>query len=229
MKRLTIVILTLTFVLGLGAIASAEPTVSGPTGLFISPTADITTPESAWLGLNYLDFSSAGGDDTIWYYTLTGGLSENFELGASGSFHSEGDNGFGLNAKYAFFLENEETPGMAFGVNYMDNGGNAKTEFYVVASRYFQADDLSLERAIGIHGGLSWVNADWVAEEFNYWAGLDFNLADNMIAIVEYMSTFGPHDNDAFTFGIRYFVNEEWSAQAGMVDGDMLIGTSVIF
>ena len=123
MKRFIIVIFALTFILGLGAVVSAEPTLTGPTGLFISPTADITTPESAWLGFNYLDYSGGGVDDAIWAFTLTGGISEEFELGASGSFHSEGDDGFGLNAKYAFVVENEDMPGMACGLNYMDNGG----------------------------------------------------------------------------------------------------------
>ncbi len=229
MKRFIIVVFALAFVFALGALASAEPSFSGPTGLLICPTADIATPESAWLGFNYLDFSGAGADDTIWAFTLTGGLSENFELGASGFFHSDADDGFGINGKYAFMVEDERMPGVAFGVDYTDLGGNSMTQFYLVASKYFHADDISLDRAVGLHGGLSWVNADWVNDEFNYWAGLDFNLADNMIAIIEYVSTFGPNDNDALSLGIRYFANEQWSVQGGIVDGDMLIGTCFIF
>ena len=229
MKRYLISTLALFFLFTFAGFVSAEPSFNGPTGLIISPTADITTPESAWLGANYIDYSNSGVDSSLWSYTLTGGISEVFEIGVAGFYSSSASDGFGLNAKYALVLEGEETPGISIGLIYNDMSGDSVTNFYIVGTRYFQADDLNVDRAVGIHGGVGWLDSAWVNDEFNYWGGLDFNIADNMIAIAEYISTFGPTDNDVFTFGVRYFANETWSGQAGLVDGDMTIGASFIF
>ena len=229
MKRFFITVIALTFLVILGSSVMAEPTVSGPTGLILTPTADITTPESAWLGGSYIDYSSGTFDDTIWSYTLTGGLAENFEVGIAGFYHTDADDGFGINAKYQVMAENLQMPAVSFGINYNDLGGERMTQFYAVASKYIQSDDESTNQAFGIHGGIAWVDADWVDEDFNYWGAVDFNITEEIIGIAEYISTYGANDEEAFTFGVRYYANDQWSATAGMIDGDMTIGAAFIF
>ena len=46
----------------------AEPTIVGPSGLFVNPTADITAQEHAWIALNFLD----NDDNSIWTLNFTG-------------------------------------------------------------------------------------------------------------------------------------------------------------
>ena len=100
MKRFFITIFALSLVAIFGSVVSAAPTVSGPTGLILTPTADGATPESAWIGASFIDYSNGGFEETIWSYTLTGGLGENMELGVSGFYHSDSDDGFGINGKF---------------------------------------------------------------------------------------------------------------------------------
>lgn len=228
MRRIIILVSAAILFIAFCGIASAEPSIWGPTGLLNIPTADIATPESAWISGNYIDYSSDALDDTIWTYCLLGGISENMELGIAGYYHSDADDGFGINAKYALLLEDDEMPGVSLGFNYMDSGDQI-TQVYLVASRYFQTDDLSLEDAVGIHGGIGWLDSDLYEDDYSYWGGIDFNLDEQILGIAEYVSVYGPEDNDALSFGVRYLANEQWSAQAGWIDGDLHLGAAFIF
>lgn len=227
-KFITVVLVAMMFMIFSAKSAMAEPSFYGPTGLLLTPTADIATPESAWLSFNFIDYSRRGFNESVWSYSLLGGLSEEFEMGVTGFYHSESDDGFGINAKWAIMPESIETPGISLGFNYMDSFDQI-TQIYVVATKYFQTDDLTLQNAAGIHGGIGWMKSDTYSDDYILWAAVDFNLEENIIGIAEYISSYGGTDSDAFSFGIRYWASPQWSLQGGWIDGDLHIGTAFIF
>ena len=226
MKKIIIIVSAFIGLYMLCGIAAAEPTVEGPSGLLVNPTADIATPQSAWVGGNYIQWSEGDFDSTIWTYTLTGGISENFEMGAMGMNQTDGDNGFGLNAKYLVLKEDPSKPGIAVGIDYTDVG-SALTRFYVVASKYYSADDTKNQKAMSFHAGLGYWNGQDIDNEWTFWGGADFNFTDKIIGIVEYLDA--KESFDGFTYGVRFYGNESWTAQAGMIDGNFMLGSNFIF
>lgn len=226
MKKFIIIVLAFIGLYLMCGIAAAEPTIEGPSGLLVSPTADVATPESAWIGGNYIQWKGNDIDSTIWTYTITGGISENFELGAMGTFAQDADDGFGVNAKYLLMKEDPKMPGVACGIVYTDVG-NTVTRLYLVGSKYYTADNNSTQKAMSFHGGVGYLNGDNIDNEWTFWGGADFNLSDKFIGIVEYIDA--DEGYNGFTYGVRYYGAENWTAQAGMIDGNFMLGASVIF
>jgi len=227
LKHFIIILSTIALFLGLTGLASAEPSLYGPSGLILNPTADIATPESAWIGVNNLSWDEEGLDSSIWTYTLTVGVSEEMELGAMGLYASDADDGFSLNAKYLLIVEDEEMPSIAAGFTYSDITDGQISTFYLVASKYFMADDIDINKAMSAHGGVCYRTGDAIEEEWDFWGGVDFNLSEKIIGIVEYSDD--EEGIDGLVFGVRYYANETWTAQAGMIDGNLIIGSSYIF
>ena len=87
MNRRIAILLTALIICMFPVAAYAEPTVNGPTGLFVTPIADAAPPNHAWVGLNFIDLdtivlpdqSTEGG--TMWTGLITGGLTDTFEVG----------------------------------------------------------------------------------------------------------------------------------------------------
>jgi len=215
------------FVFSLAVMASAEPSLYGPSGLILNPTADVATPESGWLGLNNLSWNEGDIDSSIWTYTLTVGISENMELGAMGLYAADADDGFSINGKYLLLVENDEQPALAAGFTYSDILEGQVNNFYLVASKYFMADDIDVNKAVSFHGGVSYKTGDDIDNEWDLWGGVDFNLSEKIIGIVEYSDD--EDGIDGLVFGARYYANKTWTVQAGMIDGNFLLGTSYIF
>jgi hypothetical protein len=67
MRHLAIVVATLALFL-VAHPASAEPSILGPTGLFVNPTADITPVDHMWVAVNFFD----NGGSAIWNANVTG-------------------------------------------------------------------------------------------------------------------------------------------------------------
>jgi hypothetical protein len=226
LKKIVIIASVLAGFLLMFGVASAEPTVEGPSGLIVNPTADVATPESAWIGVNYISWDDDALDSTIWSYTLTGGISENFELGAMGTFAQKADDGFGINAKYLVLKETPEMPGIACGINYTDIGSPI-TKVYAVGSKYFTADDSPAKKTMSVHAGVGYLDGKDMDSEWTIWGGADFNLNDKVIAIAEYLDA--NEGFDGLTYGLRYYGSDNWTAQAAMIDGNLMLGSSFIF
>jgi hypothetical protein len=200
----------------------AEPTIFGPTGLIVNPTADITPLEHAWIALNFLD----NGDNSIWNANLATAISEEFEIGV-GAIHPEnGDDGFSFFVKWLFSPETENFPGAAGGVTVTDVSNENSAMWYVVASKFFELGEHSGQNA-SIHGGLSYVSGD-TDEDFEYFGGFDFEFAENMIAIAEYNSS-SREVFQGLTYGLRYYFGPRFTGQAGFIDGNLHIGGSFVF
>ncbi len=202
--------------------ATAEPTILGPTGLIVNPTADITPVDHAWIALNFFD----NGSNSIWTTNVTGSMSDNFEVNIGAVHPDEGRDGITVGLKCLFMPESENAPGAAAGITFTDIAGDNVTSYYVVASKFFYLGDNASENA-SIHGGVTYVDSDG-GDDFDFYVGLDVELVEKLIAILEYSGENTPYF-DGFTYGARYYVGTQFTAQAAFIDGDLHIGGSFIF
>jgi len=202
--------------------AAAEPTIFGPTGLLVNPTADITATEHAWIALNFLD----NDNNSIWTANVTGAISEEFEIGVGAVHPDEGDDGITFFLKWLFWPETEKYPGAAAGLTVTDAAGENTTMYYVVASKFFYLADNASENA-SVHGGISLLSGD-NDDELEFFGGVDVEIYEDLIAIAEYNS-----DEDSFyeglSYGVRYYFGPQLTGQAGFLDGDLHIGASFVF
>jgi hypothetical protein len=200
----------------------AEPTITGPTGLIVNPTADITPADHAWIALNFLD----NGSNSIWTANVTGSVADNFEIGVGAVHPDSGDDGISFFIKWLFMPEEENWPGTAAGVTITDIAGDNTTMWYAVASKFFYFGESASENA-SVHGGVSYMSGSG-DENFEFFGGLDLEMFDNMLLIAEYNS-----DQETiyqgFTYGVRYYLDPQVTAQAGFVDGDLTVGASYVF
>ncbi len=202
--------------------AMAEPTVFGPTGLIVNPTADITAQEHAWIALNFLDNS----DNSLWTVNITGAVSEDFEVGVGAVHPDDGDDGISFFVKWLFLPEEENVPGGAAGITLTDVAGDTSTMYYMVGSKFFYVGSGASENA-SVHGGLSYVTGDG-DDQFEFFGGVDVEIVKDWIAIAEYNST----ENavyEGFTYGVRHYFGPQLTGQAGFIDGDLHLGASFVF
>jgi len=222
MRRVILALSSLVVFIALSVPAFAEPTVFGPTGLIVNPTADITPQDHAWIALNFLD----NDDNSLWTANIVGSVSEEFEVGVGAVHPDDGDDGISFFLKWLFMPESENVPGAAAGVTVTDVAGNNSTMYYVVGSKFFYLSGEASENA-SVHGGISYITGDG-DDEFEFFGGVDVELVENLIAIAEYNSD----DNsvyEGFTYGVRYYFGPQFTGQAGFIDGDLHLGVSVVF
>ena len=202
--------------------SAAEPTILGPTGLIVNPTADLTQVEHGWIALNFFDNS----DNSVWTANVTGSVADNFELGLGAVHPDDGDDGITFFLKWLFLPEEENFPGGAVGVTATDIAGDSSQTWYLVASKFFYFGDKVTESA-SMHGGVSYITgAD--DEGIEFFGGMDFEFMDDFFAIAEYTSD----ENsifEGFTYGVRYYFDLHLTGQAALIDGDLHIGASYIF
>ena len=202
--------------------AAAEPTIFGPTGLIVNPTADVTTVEHAWIALNFLD----NDDNSIWTANVTGAISDEFEIGVGAVHPEEGDDGISFCLKWLFMQETEEMPGAAAGITVTDAAGENTTMFYVVASKFFYLSDNATENA-SLHGGISMLSGD-NDDQLEFFGGIDVEVMQDLILIAEY-NTSEDSFYEGLTYGVRYYFGPQLTGQAGFLDGNLHLGASFVF
>jgi hypothetical protein len=235
MNRRTAILLTAFLILMYPVAAYAEPTVNGPSGLFVNPTADIAPTEHMWVGLNFIDLdtiilpdqSVEGG--TVWTGVLTGGIADNFEIGLGFTVQEESSNGMLLNAKYLIIPEVEDQwyPALALGGMLKNYSGNKDANIYLVGSKFFWVAEE------GYYGGSLHFGLDYAKPEGDEWdlqlfAGADMSFTEDLIAIFEWHEDEGGFGH-GWTYGVRYYFSDNTTGQAGFIDGDLTIGGSYIF
>lgn len=202
--------------------AYAEPTIFGPTGLIIAPTADLTPADHAWMAINFFDNEGSA----IWTANVTGAILENFEVSIGAVHPDVGDDGITFSGKWLFLPAGETWPGVATGVTLTDVAGTNSTMLYAVASKFLYFGDNAEENA-SFHAGGAFVKTG-KNEDFEYFGGLDLELVKNLILIGEYYS-----DEDSiysgFSYGARYYLTHEFTIQAGVIDGDLTFSACYIF
>jgi hypothetical protein len=166
---------------------------------------------------------------TAWTGLLTGGLTDNFEAGLGFMVQEESANGILLNAKYKILedYEDEWHPAVALGGTMTTYSGNRDANIYLALSKFFWMAEKGYY-AGSIHAGLDYVHpedGDW---DLQYFFGADISFTEDIIAIIEWSEEEGGF-GDGFTYGVRYFFNDNTTGQVGFIDGDLTIGGSYIF
>jgi hypothetical protein len=215
--------------------AYAEPSVTGPTGLIVNPTAETAPIDHMWVGINFIDMSKIIQPDqtaeggTTWTGVLTGGVTDNFEVGLGFIIQEESDNGILFNAKA--MLRNDDPdqwfPAVAIGGKFSKFLGKNDFNGYLVASKFFWLADKGYYGG-SLHAGLDYdkpEEGDW---NLNYFFGADLSFTEKLVAIAELSKDKGQF-GDGFVYGVRYFFNDKTTAQAGFIDGDLTIGGCYIF
>lgn len=192
---------------------SAAPSLYGPTGLLVIPTADTLAQRSWNAHVHVVDTNQ-----TLTTFGVNYGVAKQFEIGVSGWDVS----GFGtkalFNVKYAFLMETAKVPGLAVGgVDLASQIPGTDPGVYVVASK-------SLSSLLG--GGLAKYNlrghlgygANNVFGD-DVFGGLDMQVTPKIQAMVEWL-------NGNLYFGGRVGVGPGIRAELGSYDGDFGGGIS---
>lgn len=120
---------------------SHAASLSGPTGLFLNPTAGIAEKGTVDAGVDYLQFSNDGVRLNRFGIAAATGVADDFEV--SGSYHRYSKdarfNEWNIGAKYRFYNKAEKGLSLAAGANYLKvtSGGGHTTDAYVVATKAF--------------------------------------------------------------------------------------------
>jgi hypothetical protein len=221
MRHLLIVVAAFILLIAVAPV-SAEPSILGPTGLFVNPTADVTPVDHIWVALNYYD----NGGSAIWNANVVGSIAENLEAGAGAIHPLDGDNGYSFFIKWLFIPEQENAPGGAAGITVSDVATQNTVNFYVVGSKFFSFNDSADDNA-AIHAGLNYTTGDG-DNGFHFFGGADIEILKNLLAIAEYngdkSSIF-----EGLTYGVRYYFTPQWTGQAAFIDGNLHLGGAYEF
>jgi hypothetical protein len=193
--------------------ASAAPSLFGPTGLLVIPTAD-TLAALSW---NTHAGAVDTGGDTMMTFGGNFGATPKLELGLSGvDFKPFGTKAL-LNAKYAFLTETKVTPGVALGGLDIASQMGSSPGVYIVASK-------SLTSLLGgplskynIRGHLGYGANNVFGDDL--FGGLDMQVTPKVQAMVEWL-------NGATYFGGRVGLGLGFRAELGSYDGHIGGGIS---
>jgi hypothetical protein len=193
--------------------ASAAPSLFGPTGLLVIPTADTLAPVSWNTHARIVDT----GGDAMMIFGGNYGITRQLEVGLSGvDFKPLGMKAL-LNAKYALLMESRVTPGVALGGLDIASQMGSSPGVYLVASK-------SLSSLLGgpltkynIRGHLGY-GANNVFND-DLFGGLDMQVTPKVQAMVEWL-------HGGTYFGGRFGVGLGLQAELGSYDGHIGGGIS---
>ena len=199
--------------LALAGRASAAPSLFGPTGDLVIPTAD-TLGQNAWNAHAHA-LDASGNTETT--FGASYGLAKQLEFGITG-FHVKGIGTKALiNAKYTVLPETAKVPGLAVGGLDMTAQIGSDPGIYVVASKSLssllggQLTKYNLRGHIG-YGAKSVFNDD-------IFGGVDLQVTPKIQAMVEWLN------GDLFAGG-RLGISSGVRAELGSYDGHIGGGVS---
>lgn len=201
-----LVALTLSF--GLAAVAYAAPNFLGPTGLLLTPTAEVLNTCAYNASLHSFE-----GDIE---YAANYGIVPKVEVG----FSRLPDENTIINAKYNFLPETPRTIGASFGV--MDLTGQEKTTLYAVASKTFPTcDELAGIQDFRVNLGLAAGDSDTDIPLSGLFGGVAIDLTPSASLMFEV-------DGHNFNYGAHYDFGHGIIGELGFVgpDHDFAIGAS---
>ena len=199
----------LALALGLATAASAIPTLLGPTGFLMTPTAETLQTNDFNIMLYGVEHSNSTG------YTLNYGVRPNLEVGFTRLPAKQTI----INAKYAFQPEGENKVGLAFGA--IDATDQVNASIYAVASTKFYPGDLygvdNFRAHLGIAAGS---DARSLIPLHGLFGGLSFDLAKVATLMVE-------DDGTSLNYGARAVFFRNFFAEIGVAGREHdLIGTA---
>ena len=193
--------------------ASAAPSLYGPTGLLVIPTADTLAQQSWNAHVHAVDVSGT----TLTTFGANYGVAKQLEVGVSG-FHFKGIGTKALfNAKYALLAESGKAPGIAIGGVDIASQVGSDPGIYVVASK-------SLSSLIGgslskynLRGHVGYGNKGIFNDDV--FGGVDLMVTPKIQAMAEWL-------NGNLYYGGRIGLGQGIRAELGSYDGDFGGGVS---
>jgi hypothetical protein len=192
--------------------ACSAPSLLGPTGLLLTPTADALGQSEYNLGFFVLDTDNAN-DNNVWVGNV--GVSNGVEVGAA-RVKRDGNRDTILNAKYGIRPETEGSPGLAVGV--IDATDEIESTVYFVASasltRMLKTHHKEITTPtvhIGVGGG-----------------GLDGFFGGASVVLGDVLTLMAEYDTNDVNLGARLAVGPELRVHAGFINelNDFALGVS---
>lgn len=193
--------MTVALALGLALVATAAPTIFGPTGLINVPTADTLSKDAYNLSVNQVEFL----EDISYGFNF--GIRENLEAG----FTRLPDKNTVINLKYLFQPAVETKTGIAVGV--LDATDQVNTALYAVVTRGFSTASISgISNLRGSLGLASSSDREQSALD-SIFGGVSFDVFNKLTVMLE-------HDGYDINYGARFPILPALTAQAGVVGED---------
>jgi len=130
--------------IGSAGVAKADITLSGSTGLFVNPTAQVAAKGSPEVAVDYQRYSDHGYHENV--IGLAGAIGVADKIEVSGGFHHFGGDGDGnlwnIGAKYQLISPSQKGLGVAIGADYnkYSDGGGHLTDVYAAATKAFNSN-----------------------------------------------------------------------------------------
>jgi hypothetical protein len=193
---------------GSAGVAKADITLSGPTGLFINPTAQIAAKDAPEVAADYGRYSENGYHENDLGIAGAIQLADKIELNG-GYHHLGGDadgNQWNVGAKYQLVNPSAKGLAVAIGADYskVTNGGGHATDAYVAATKAFS---VSTDRA-PIQGtlGLRYNDYEGGSNKVDVYAGVAVPLTrtGEFSLIGELGSKRYDYGESVYALGVRY-------------------------
>ena len=212
MKKLFVGMICSAIVCGALGAAAADPSLYGPTGLIVMPTADSLGFGQANGFVNYVDWDD--GETTAAGANVGVGLG--VELGIS--YLDYDDSATIVNAKWNLKREGLLTPGIAIGAINLTETDDFPHDInpYIVLSKRLSVPASS----IAFSGHAGYIGGD--IEEFMIGASAD--LTPKIQIAADYIGDF-----TELSVGVRYAVTDDLKLGVSSVDGNMMLSASYRF
>jgi hypothetical protein len=131
--------------MGSASVAKADITLSGPTGLFLNPTAQIAPKDAPEVAVDYQRYSENGFHSNA--IGIAGAIQLADKLELNGGFHHfGGDSDFdqwNIGAKYRILSQSEKGIGVAVGADYsaFTDGGGHDFDVYAAGTKAFNVNN----------------------------------------------------------------------------------------
>ncbi|MGQ9731871.1 MAG: hypothetical protein ACUVX8_11455 [Candidatus Zipacnadales bacterium] len=177
----------------IGVPALASPTVWGPTGLLLTPTADVPGTVKAQLGAWFVD-------DVANSVALDVGIGSGLEATGAWVDPDGGDSEPVLSAKWRFRQDSLTRPAIAVGI--MDIGDRFDVTPYIVVQKDFEVRGYGLATSVGVAAPNSLLDG--------FFAGAAMKVGGKYRIMAEY-------DGDDINAGVRFPWRDRIEITAGLV------------
>jgi len=207
MKHTWKVALAVAVMAGSAGAAKADITLSGPTGLFMNPTAQIAAKDAPEVAVDYQRYSNGGYHAND--FGIAGAIQLADKLELNGGYHRLGNddgNIWNIGAKYQIINQAEKGLGVAVGADYskFSDGGGHDVDVYAAATKAF---NVSTDRA-PIQGtlGLRYNDNDFGGSKVDVFAGVavPLNRTGEFSLIGELGSKRSDYGDTSYALGVRY-------------------------
>jgi len=186
---------------------TAGPTIFGPSGLIVIPTAESLKYKQFNMAVDYA--VNPDTNTSQWFYKFNLGTFKNWEIGVVGG--EEPDEGMYVNVKY-FLMDDESRYPLSIAVGLDNVSSRSKTGLYMVASKQFQG---GLRAHIGFKAIFSRDANDDTEINPVVMTGVEYYLSDDFLIL---MDLDGEGKNYSVNAGMQYFPKPDLALRLYLLD-----------